>query len=190
MEFDKYYRRFLLPFRRGSEDRGRAKGYAGILVTPDREYLDIVGMEAARIDWTDLARGLQRDLLHRLFYDSPPEEIEDSVRRWVKSVRTGKKDHALIYRKQMKKKLSEYTKSSPPHVKAARLSPKPHGMIRYVMTTAGPQPVGYETAPLDYEHYVKKQILPIVQTIAQVCGIDVDYLISGERGLFTGLGNQ
>ena len=40
-------------------------------------------------------------------------------------------------------------------------------------------PLGFVTAPLDYEHYVEKQIKPIVRTIGQVCDIDVEGAVMG-----------
>ena len=185
LEFEKYYRRFLLPFSRGDKARARAKGYAGLRVGPDTEGLDIIGMEAVRRDWTDLAHDLQRDLLDRLFHNAPPDEIEQCVGNWIRAVRNGQKDGALIYRKGLRKQVDAYTKSSPPHVKAARQLPNPRGLIHYLVTSEGPQPVGYVTAPIDYDHYIQKQIKPIVQTIAQVCEIDLNSAMAGEPNLFT-----
>ena len=103
-------------------------------------------------------------------------------------MRDGKKDSDLVYRKSLRKGVDSYTKSSPPHVKAARLLPKPRGVISYVVTHQGPQPVGYVTAPIDYEHYIDKQIKPIAGIVAQVCRIDVATATSREPDLFAGKG--
>ena len=184
LEFEKTYKRFLLPSIRGSSDRARAKGYAGLRIFADGEELEIVGMEAVRRDWTKLAHDLQRGLLSQLFHDTPTQEIERSVTDWIRALRAGEKDDDLIYRKSLRKPISSYTSTTPPHVKAAKLLKRPSGVIQYVMTTAGPQPVGHVSAPLDYSHYVDKQIEPIVRTIAQVCHLDVDAAVRGERGLF------
>ena len=184
LEFEKTYKRFLLPSMRGSTDRARAKGYAGLRVSAEGEELEIVGMEAVRRDWTQLAHELQRDLLSQLFHDVPASEIERNVTDRIRSLRAGEKDDDLIYRKSLRKPVSSYTSTTPPHVKAAKLLKKPSGVIQYLMTTAGPQPVGHVSAPLDYGHYVDKQIEPIVRTIAQVCHLDVGAAVRGERGLF------
>jgi DNA polymerase-2 len=190
LEFEKYYTRFFLPPTRGSEDRGRAKGYAGLLCdSPTSSRLEIIGMEAVRRDWTDLAHQLQRDLLENLFHDTPAIEIESRVLRWIDSVRSGEHDGELIYRKGLRKPLSSYTKSNPPHVVAARQLANPSGTIHYVMTVEGPQPVGHINARLDYEHYIEKQIAPIVRTIGQVCDIDVESAVTGVSDLFRGIGN-
>lgn len=183
LEFEKYYRRFLLPWSRGGGGM-RAKGYAGLEVDDKGETLEIVGMEAARRDWTDLAHSLQRDLLDRLFHDAEPEEIERSVRQLVRALFSGQKDHQLVYHKALRKPVTAYTRTTPPHVKAARLLRKPSGVIHYVMTVAGPQPVGHVSAPLDYEHYVRKQTEAIVRAVAQVCPIDVEAILAGGQGLF------
>lgn len=184
LEFEKLYSRFLLPPSRGDEARGRAKGYAGLRVGPHSEELEIIGMEAVRRDWTDLAHDLQRDLLNRLFHDEPADQIEAALRNWIRAVRKGEMDEKLVYRKALRKNVSRYTKSSPPHVKAARLLPKPSGLIRYVITEDGPQPVGRSTSPIDYRHYVDKQILPIAGTISQVFPLDVELVATGQLSLF------
>ena len=185
LEFEKLYRRLFLPPMRGSGDRARAKGYAGLKVgAAGKEELEIVGMEAVRRDWTDLAHDLQRDLLSRLFREAPADEMESAVTAWIRAVRCGEKDGDLVYRKSLRRSLESYTSSSPPHVTAARLLPEPSGVIHYVLTAAGPQPVGFVTAPLDYEHYIEKQIRPIVATIGQVCDIDVEAAVTGMPDLF------
>ena len=185
LEFEKFYRRFFLPPMRGDEERGRAKGYAGLKVQDRSEEVEIIGMEAVRRDWTDMAHDFQRDLLDLLFHGATSEDLTHRVIEWVDAVRSGKKDDDLVYRKGLRKKVEAYTKSSPQHVKAARLLPKPRGVIRYVITSEGPQPLGYVTSPIDYEHYVEKQIAPIAQTVAQVRPIDVRRIISLEPDLFS-----
>ncbi len=94
------YRRFFLPpmrtFGAAAEDaedaetRGRAKGYAGLRLEGDGERLEIVGMEAVRHDWTELAHALQRDLLGWVFHDVPPAEIVDRVRALLVELRAGR----------------------------------------------------------------------------------------------------
>ncbi len=190
LEFEKVYRRFFLPASRAEETRARAKGYAGLRVDGAGERVEIVGMEAARRDWTGLAHALQHELLDLLFHDRPTEEIEACVTKWVDAVRSGRKEDLLVYRKALRKPLSKYVKSEPPHVKAARLLSRPSGVIRYVITTQGPQPIGRVSAGLDYDHYVEKQIAPIVRSIARVTDVDVETAITGEQRLFRGFGRR
>lgn len=183
LEFEKYYPRFLLPPMRGSE-RGRAKGYAGLRGSGEDEYLEIVGMEAVRRDWTKLAHELQRQLLDLLFHDAGPEAIEQCAVEWVRALRAGEKDADLVYRKSLRKPVDTYIRNVPPHVQAARLLPRPRGVIQYIVTCDGPQPVGRLTAAPDYEHYVRKQIEPLLRTIAQVSPIDVESAMKGAASLF------
>jgi len=187
LEFEKYYRRLLLPPMRGNVDRGRAKGYAGLLLEEGRERIEIVGMEAVRRDWTDLSHNLQLDLFGMLFADAPNDEIEERIQKWIDEVRGGKHDADLVYRKGLRKDVEAYTKSSPPHVKAARLLKNPGGVIHYLMTREGPQPTSKVTSLIDYEHYVQKQIAPIASTVAQLRGIDLHAVLTGERNLFAGM---
>jgi len=133
-----------------------------------------------RRDWTVLSKDFQRHLLMRVFEDQP---IGDFVKEFLRELRDGEKDGDLVYRKALRKPLAEYGKTTPPHVKAARLIPgKPGRLISYVMTTEGPQPVGYLTAPLDYEHYVEKQLRPIGESILQHVGRSFDeFLGKGDQ---------
>jgi len=186
LEFEKVYRRFFLPASRTEEARARAKGYAGLRVDAEGEETEIIGMEAVRRDWTELSHVMQRELLDLLFHDRSAEEIEVCITKWVESVRSGDKDDMLVYRKALRKPLSKYTKVEPPHVKAARRMSNPSGVIHYVITAQGPQPIGLVSAPLDYDHYVEKQIEPIARTIARVTDVDVNAAITGEQSLFRG----
>ena len=188
LEFEKYYRRFFLPPMRGDSGRGRAKGYAGLKVDASGEEVEIIGMEAVRRDWTDMAHDLQRDLLDLLLHDTQGQALEERVIQWIDSVRAGSKDADLVYRKSLRKSVDKYDASSPPHVVAARLLPKPSGLIHYVITRDGPQPVGHISAPLDYEHYIEKQIRPIVRTIGQVCDLDAEAAVTGVTDLFRSRG--
>ena len=203
LEFETVYRRFFLPPMRTvspdaeeeGEPRGRAKGYAGLKISVDdtsvgseREALEIVGMEAVRHDWTALAQDLQRQILDRVFHDAGAGEIDQIVRALLRELRAGGRDDRLTYRKSLRKPVEAYTKSSPPHARAAALLPPEErsGLIRYVWTTEGPQPESRRTAPLDYEHYVQKQVQPIVETLAPYIGLSTDNLFSagGQLGLF------
>jgi DNA polymerase-2 len=164
LEFEKLYLRFFLPEVRSGET-GSKKRYAGLT----REgALEIVGLEAVRRDWSEVARQFQRALLARVFAD---EEVEGFIRTFVADLRAGRFDEALVYRKGLSKPLEAYTKTTPPHVSAARKQAGPPGrIVRYVMTLAGPEVVGETTAPPDYEHYVEHQLKPIADAVLRLLG--------------------
>ena len=187
LEMEKVYTRFFLPTVRG-EERGRAKGYAGLLTRPGGEELEVVGMEAIRRDWTPLARGFQRRLLDLAFHDASTATIEGYVTETLSLLRTGKLDDLLVYQKALRKPIEDYVKTQPPHVQAAALLPHANSgagdVIRYVITVRGPRPVGYVDAPLDYPHYVRKQLLPIARSLVPLLVIDEVLFGSGQMALF------
>src|SRR5207249_4758237 len=119
LEFEKVYARFFMPEIRGGA-MGSKKRYAGLVVGPAGETLEIVGLEAVRRDWSEVARRFQRELLDLVFHDRPVAEF---IRAFVAELRAGRFDTELAYRKAIRKPLAEYTKTTPPHVKAARKRP-------------------------------------------------------------------
>lgn len=195
LEFEKTYVRFYLPRirsagpRDSNETRGRAKGYAGKVSADDgTSNLEIKGMEAIRSDWTRAAGNLQKELLELLLSDASNEEIEQCIRERIGQLLSGELDEELVYSRRLRKGVSGYTKTSPPHVQAARLLPSEErgGTISYLITEAGPQPTGRVHDAIDYAHYLQKQIKPIAEPICDVLGIDTDGLFdsSGQLSLF------
>jgi DNA polymerase-2 len=183
LEFEQLYLRlFLQPLR--SAARGATKRYAGLVEEDGETKVVLTGLEAVRRDWTDLARGMQRELYERLFHDRP---VEDYLSELVAELRDGRHDDALVYRKRLRKSPDEYTTTTPPHVAAARkMSGKPPRLIRYVITEAGPEPARETSSRLDYEHYVDKQIRPIAEPVLSLLGLEFKKVIGDETqmGLF------
>ncbi len=178
LEFEKVYARFFMPEVRSGET-GSKKRYAGLL----EDRLELVGLEAVRRDWSQVARRFQRELLALVFHDRP---VADFIRGFVADLRAGRYDDELAYRKAIRKPLAAYTKTTPPHVKAARKQGEAAGrIIAYLMTRAGPEAVGETTAPPDYEHYVTQQLRPIADAVLRVLGgPDFDAIVGagGARG--------
>jgi DNA polymerase-2 len=134
-----------------------------------------------RSDWTALARQVQRELYRRWFSDEP---LEDYLAQVVSDVRAGRLDEQLVYRKSLRKSAAEYTATTPPHVAAARKSGATGARsIRYVMTSAGPEPIDRIEHPLDREHYVRKQVKPIADPVLAALGLVFDEVIGDERQL-------
>lgn len=144
------------------------KRYAGLLWKNGKEELQITGLEAIRGDWTEAAQEFQKELLMKTFHNEP---VEKFIAQYVKDIRAGKMDKLLIYRKSIRKNLAEYTKMTPPHVKAARLlDVLDSNVIEYYITTSGPEPIQKHTHPLDYDHYITKQIAPIANQVLSLLG--------------------
>ncbi|WP_176736611.1 DNA polymerase II [Oligoflexus tunisiensis] len=182
LEFEEYFRYFFLPADRQGGG-SRAKNYAGLQKDERSERLEIKGMEAVRSDWTPLARRLQRELLAMLFQRTPPAQMVTHIKAVIRAMQAGQLDDELVYRKRIRKPLEAYTRTTPPHIKAARLLPRTVRVVRYVMTSEGPQPLGFVKAPVDHEHYRIKQILPIVEGLAPFAGFRADEACSGHTAL-------
>lgn len=162
LEFEKLYHRFFLPELRGGKG-GSKKRYAGLLIEDGREEIEFVGLESVRRDWSEVSKRFQHGLLERAFHDQP---VEDFIHHFVADLRAGRFDDQLVYKKAIRKDIDAYTKTTPPHVKAARKQTGGSGrIIAYVMTTNGPEPVGQLTAPPDYEHYLQHQLEPVADAI-------------------------
>ena len=103
---------------------------------------------------------------------------------FVAGLRAGRFDSELVYRKAVRKDLDAYTKTTPPHVRAARRRQRPGGsLVEYVMTLNGPEPAGEETAPPDYGHYIEHQIMPVADAILRFLGTSFDSILDSRRQL-------
>ena len=72
----------------------------------------------------------------------------------------------------------------PPHVKAASMLDRPVRDVAYVWTTRGPQPLEKQDAPLDYHHYVEKQLTPASDAILSCLGTSFDKIAGSQLRLF------
>ncbi|WP_272691504.1 MULTISPECIES: DNA polymerase II [Providencia] len=184
LEYETHYRRFLMPTVRGAE-MGSKKRYAGL----SKDTMVFRGLETIRSDWTPLAQIFQKELYTRIFYHQPYREY---IREYVQNIRSGQYDDRLVYRKRLRRKLTDYQKNVPPHVRAARtadgynlklqrpLQYQNGGWINYIITQAGPEPLEIITAKPDYEHYISKQIKPIADAILPFLQDDFDTLLTGQ----------
>ncbi len=196
LEYETHFRRFLMPTVRGSEE-GSKKRYAGLVRRKDGgDDLVFKGLETVRTDWTPLAQAFQQELYGRVFRGEP---YEDYVRDYVARTLRGELDEQLVYRKRLRRPLVEYERNVPPHVRAARAADEFHvrqgrpaqyrngGWIRYVMTTAGPEPLetlDTRRTPIDYEHYLTKQLEPIADGILPFLDDSFTRLTSPQGALF------
>jgi DNA polymerase-2 len=181
LQFECLYERFFLPGLRHSRE-GSKKRYAGLVRDKGEEKIVFTGLESKRRDWTELAKIFQYDLLWRVFHDEP---VDRFVRGFVTELRSGRHDDHLVYTKALRKDPEQYTKTTPPHVKAARqMAERDSRLISYVMTTAGPEPVGETSNPIDYDHYVEKQIRPVAEAVLACLDSSWAKIWSGQAGLF------
>ena len=52
------------------------------------------------------------------------------------------------------------------------------------MTLNGPETLECQTSPLDYQHYIDKQLSPIADNILQVLGSSMEPIIQNQFQLF------
>ena len=178
LEYEKLYLKLFLSRARHST-RGASKRYAGLLHGRTTDRVEFVGMEVVRRDWTELAKQVQRQLYERLFAG---DRVDLYLADIVKEVRAGAHDEKLVYLKGLRKSADDYTASIPPHVAAARKSTQPpERLIRYVMTTAGAEPLDNVQHPIDREHYVDKQIKPVAEPVLDTLGLEFERVIGDSR---------
>ncbi|MBX4135555.1 DNA polymerase II [Pseudomonas rhodesiae] len=193
LQYETHFTRFLMPTIRGAEE-GSKKRYAGLVVRSDgQEEMIYKGLETVRSDWSPLARQFQQELYRLIFHRQPHQAyIRDYVRRTL----GGELDELLVYRKRLRRRLDDYERNVPPHVRAARLAddyndrlgrPRQYqrgGWISYVISVNGPEPLEVRQAPIDYDHYVTRQLQPVADAILPFVNDDFSTLVGGQMGLF------
>ncbi len=198
IEFETHFTKFLMPTVRGTNldsanSIGTKKRYAGIVEKDGNKNLIFKGMETVRSDWTELSKVFQQELYRRIFND---EAVESYIVDIVSKTLNGEFDSLLIYRKRIRRKLIDYVKNVPPHVKAARIADdknkklnKPlkyqnKSWIEYVITLNGPQPKEYIESPLDYDFYVDRQLKAVANDILPFIGTSFEKIIGKQLDLF------
>jgi len=210
IEFETHFTKFLMPTIRGREV-GTKKRYAGLKI--DLSKVDISkeeqdcklastlifkGLESVRTDWTQLAKDFQKNIYWQVFNPElfDKQDIETYIKDTVAKTLNGDFDDKLIYRKRIRRKLSEYVKNVPPHIKAARLADEINtkqgkalryqnrGWIEYYITVNGPQVVEHLSAPLDYQFYVDRQLCAVADAILPFIGSSFSQITEAQLGLF------
>ncbi len=168
------------------------KKYAGLL---DDGELDVVGMEAVRGDWSNLARDVQNEVLKLVLEDGNPERAKSYVRNLTRNLGSSKVPKAsLVIWKTLTKRPDEYEVNAP-HVEVAKK------MAREGWPVSTGDKVGFiitkKTGKLyqkaephfrvsmdqvDYEYYVHNQIVPAAARVLEVFGIGEEDLVGSGRG--------
>ena len=193
MEFETHFQQFFMPTVRGS-DQGSKKRYAGLIEDASgNRAIQYKGLETVRTDWTEMAREFQQNLYQRIF---DGEEYEAYIKQTIEQLLDGKYDSQLVYRKRLRKKLSEYQRNIPPHAQAAikaEIEFKQNALpsryrnkswIEYVITLAGAETLECQHSKLDYNHYIEKQLTPIADAILNAIGSSMDTVTGRQQDLF------
>ena len=171
---------------------GAKKKYA--LLSEDGK-IKIRGFETVRRDWCNLAREVQSKIITLVLKEGNEKKALIYLKEIIKKVQSRKiNQKEIIIRTQLKKPLSEY-KANTPHVLAARKMheqeiPVSQGnIIEYYIAEEHPGKgksklvrekvkLPHEEGEYNIEYYLERQILPAVENILQVFGIDAKTLIN------------
>jgi len=181
IEFETHFIRFVMPTIRGSES-GSKKRYAGSIRDKAGEMKMVFkGLESVRSDWTPLAQNFQRELYDRIFFNKPWKAY---LKETVAMLNKGLLDDQLVYRKRLRQPLEAYIRNQPPHVKAARKLNKQVRWVDYLITLNGPEPIEKQQSPIDYQHYIDKQLQPVADGLLHFIGENFEQLTANQMDLF------
>jgi len=173
---------------------GAKKKYA--MISKD-DKIRIRGFETVRRDWCQLARRVQDYVLRQILKDGNEKKALEYVKEIIQKVKKREiQKNEIVIRTQLKKPISEY-KAISPHVIAAkkmeeRKIPVTMGsLIEYYIaevqkgkkTKLVREKVKLldEKGEYNIEYYLDRQIIPAVENIFQVFGIDIKQIISGKK---------
>ncbi|MFN4045762.1 MAG: DNA-directed DNA polymerase [Acidilobaceae archaeon] len=178
------------------------KRYVGLTV---EGKIDVVGFEAVRGDWSDLAKETQATVAELVLKTGGTSKAVEYVRDTIRMLREGviNMDKLVIW-KTITRRLEEY-KAEQPHITAARMMIKsgvrvePGVKIGYVITK-GSGPLYTRAKPyfmanpedIDVEYYVDKQVIPAAMRILGYFGISEKQLKAGgaQRSLLDYFGKK
>jgi len=170
------------------------KRYAGI--THDGK-VDIVGFEAVRGDWADIAKEVQEKIIEIVLKEGDTKKAIKYVREVVENLKKGNVDtEKLVIWKTLEKSLSEY-KTEPPHVVAAKRARargyefKKGDKIGYVIVKGSGKLSNrawpwflVEKELIDYSYYVDHQVVPAAMRILGYFGVTEAELKGSGTGLW------
>jgi len=191
LELEGFFKRGIWVTTRAGKT-GAKKKYA--LITENGK-LKIRGFETVRRDWCQLARKVQNKLIRQVLEDGNEKTALDYVKEIIKKLKKREiSKEELIIRTQLKKPISEY-KSISPHVIAAKKMKElqmpidPGSLMEYYIAESGEKKklvrdkvkLPEEKGEYDIKYYLEHQILPAVENIFNVFGINIKEVIDGKK---------
>ncbi|MCD6300606.1 MAG: DNA polymerase II [Staphylothermus sp.] len=176
------------------------KRYAGLL---EDGRIDIVGFEAVRGDWAEIAKEVQEKVTEILLKKSSIDEAIEYVRKVIADLKAGKipLDKLVIW-KTLSKRIEEYSVDAP-HVVAAKkllkagIKVSVNDKIGYVIVKGGgkissrAEPYIFVKDPklIDTEYYIEHQIIPAAMRLLSYFGVSETQLrraaaTAGQKSLF------
>jgi len=182
MNADKIYRLILFTEAK--------KRYCGLL--PDGS-LDMVGLEAVRGDWANVAKDTQEKVLELVLKQRSADKAVDFVREYIGKIRKQKVPFRdLIIWKTLTKPAEQYEVNAP-HVQAAKMLISSGwelavgDKVGYVVTHGSGKlyervkPYVFASySEVDTEYYVSNQVVPAALRILSLFGVDEKALLEAE----------
>ncbi len=185
LEFEGIYPSGIFVGVKGAE-YGAKKKYALI---DDDDELTVKGFETVRSNWSPIAKDIQKKVLGIVLKEMDAEKAYEYVRKKIGRIKDKQIDvKEFAIRTQITKPIDEYEAIAPHVALAKRLIAKgvdlnPGDVVEYVIEK-GKGRIGDRAQvidessvdTIDYDYYIKNQILPAVDKIFEVLGYDVDDL--------------
>ncbi len=187
IKVDKVYRRIFFTEAK--------KRYIGL--TTDG-LVDIVGFEAVRGDWAEIAKEVQELVAYSILAEGSISKAVEIVNNMVRELKEGRipLDKLIIW-KTITKPLGEYEVSAP-HISAARRLLEMGGRVEvgdkvgYVIVKGG-GPISSRAYPyiavkvedIDSDYYVDHQIIPASLRILEYFGVTEKQLKTSSKGIRT-----
>ncbi len=157
------------------------KRYAGLTID---DKIDVVGFEAVRGDWSELAKETQLKVMETILKTGNVDDAINYVKNIITSLRNGEIPiEKLIIWKTLTKRAEEY-EANAPHVAAAKIMMKlgyriyPGMKVGFVVTK-GSGKISNRAKPyfivkqneIDFDYYINKQIIPATLRILGYFGV-------------------
>ncbi len=186
VKIDKVYRRVLFTEAK--------KRYVGLTIDGE---IDIVGFEAVRGDWAEIAKDVQEKVAEIVLSTGDVGKAVSYVKSIIDKVKAYQFniDDVIIW-KTLDKSLDDY-KVLTPHVAAAKQLVEAGykvgkgDMVGYVIAKGSGAKLAYRVKPyilikdnreIDIDYYVEKQIVPAAMRILGVLGVKESQLMEGKAG--------
>ncbi len=183
LEFSDFYKTGIFVSKK-TERRGAKKKYA---LLNEEGFIEIKGLEYVRRDWSEIARECQKLVIETLLKEKNVEKARRIVEEIVKKLRKHEVpvEKTIIYT-TLKKQIKDY-KAIGPHVAAAKKAEAkgikifPGTILGYIIVegegSISDRAVLYEDVlekgkKYDPEYYIKNQIIPAVEMILDIAGIE------------------
>ena len=169
------------------------KRYCGLL---EDGRIDVVGLEAVRGDWTELAKEVQEKVIEIILKKENPYDAVSYVREVIQALRRGEIPlHKLIIWKSLSKSLQDYEVEAAHVVAAKKLMELGYKITKgekvgFVVCKGSGEKLSSKVKPyimirdineIDEEYYIKKQIIPAAMRILSYFGIREDEFTATER---------